>query len=99
MLSLYGLRLSPPSRARVEEYATLLPFGDQIGSKLVDVVSLVRGKAPVPSALLTQILKLKILASLPSRARFEEYASLLPSGDHLGNSLFAFVSLVTGMAP
>src|ERR1700731_3555969 len=55
--------------------------------KRMDLARLVSGIAPEPSAFISQILviPLLVLASLPSMARFEVNAMLLPSGDHSGS--------------
>jgi len=78
-----------PSKARAERNAILLLSGDHTPTKLSAplAVSLVRGVTPVPSAFITQMFRVPfvLVASLPSNARAESKAILLPSGDHAGN--------------
>lgn len=80
------LALLLPSKARNEEKASLVPSGDHFGRKLSapDAVILVNGRAPEPSALITHmfLVPFGMVASLPSKARVEAKANLLPSGDH-----------------
>ncbi len=54
-------------------------------------MSLVKGVAPEPSAFTTQMLEAKLVltASLPSRARSDVNMTLLPSGDHMGETELA----------
>src|SRR6266478_41709 len=101
-VALGPLRASLPSKARLDENAILLPFGDhaiKIGFVPM-TVSLVTGVAPEPSAFITQMfgLSLALRALLPSKARPELNAILLPSGDQAGAKLLA-MSLVSGVAP
>ena len=67
------------------------------------VVSLVRGVAPEPSAFITQRLAMPLVSSvsLPSSARVERKAILVPSGDQTGPTLDTLVamSFVTGVGP
>src|SRR5262249_19568131 len=94
---------SLPSRARVATNASFVPSGDQAGMVLATppAVSLVRAVAPEPSALMTQTLAAGFAESLPSKARADPNAILVPSGDQTGNALFALlaVSRVSGVAP
>src|SRR5215472_7149594 len=83
-----------PSRARADAKAILLPSGDQTGLASNDAmlaVSLVSGVGLVPSAFITQTFWVAwvLRASLPSRARFDANAILLPSGDQAGPLLSA----------
>src|SRR5260370_40996969 len=103
LVMLFGLSL--PSKARVYSKAILLPSGDHSGKTLLAflLISLVSGAAPDPSAFIIQIFEVEALfaASLPSRARDESKAILLPSGDHTASELSApkAVSLVSGVTP
>src|SRR5262249_50832794 len=79
-----------------ETKAILLPSGDQTGFKpfprqLTQAVSLVSGVRPESSAFITQMFwaPLALTASLPSRARFDTKAILLPSSDQTGLKLSA----------
>src|SRR5215468_4998779 len=83
----------------------LLPSGDQTGkSTLVPLaVSPVRCLAPEPSEFTTHTLRVPLVlsASVPSRARPDAEAILLPSADQTGLKLLAKVevSLVNAAAP
>jgi len=100
---LLALAASLPSKARTDEKKIIVPDGDHTGPALLATVSLVSGVAPDPSAFITQTFKVELVlaALLPSRARCELKAILLPSGDYSGKSLLAAlaVTLVSGVAP
>src|SRR5262245_48888807 len=98
---------SLPSSALREANAILLPSGDQACPSLLAplAVSFVNGVTPEPSGFITQMFKVPfvLLASVPSRARFDLNAILLPSGDQTGDtpvkkSTFTAESLVKGPA-
>src|SRR5262249_43742990 len=86
------------------EFLSSRPHHGTFGLRLSapNAVIFVNGVASLPSAFITQMLKVSLVlrASLPSRARREAKTILLPSGDQIGSKLSAFgaVSLVNGMA-
>src|SRR6185437_39398 len=96
---------SLPSSALDESNVILLPSGDQKAEDTFApaAVSLVRGVGFEPSAFITQRLctPFVFMASVPSRARDEIKATLLPSGENskVSRSTPAAVSLVSGAAP
>src|SRR6516162_6949617 len=83
----------------------LLPSGDQSGKSLLVplAVSPVRWVAPVPSELITHTFRVPLVLSafVPSRARPDEKAILLPSADQTGLKTLANVevSLVNAAVP
>ena len=103
--------VSLPSRARAEVNAILVPSfsqGNAIWSGLPPppttapgpiAVRLVRCVGDEPSAFMTQMfVVLFVLAvSVPSRARVETKAILLPSGEMEGSALSVVVKLVNGV--
>src|SRR5260370_634541 len=97
---------SVPSNARAESNTILLPSGSQIPGTIFrgwTAVSLVSEVAPEPSAFITQMfgLSLALRALLPSKARPELNAILVPSVDRTGPKLSALlaVSFVSGVVP
>jgi hypothetical protein len=98
---LLAMAASVPLSAREDMYAIFVPSGDHAGDTLAAklAVRVVTGVAPLPSALTIQILAIGARVLLPSRARVESNAILVPSGDHAGWVLLAdwVVSLVSGI--
>lgn len=89
-----------PSSARVETNAIFLPSGDHAGSELEPAVRMVRGCAALPSEFIDQTFLAEITSLVPLSAREEVNASLVPFGDHTGETLEAVlaVRVVKGLA-
>jgi hypothetical protein len=91
---------SLPSSLPSETSNSLVPSGDQLSTMVETDVRLVRGAAPVPSALIVHSLE-GPHASVPSRARSAEKAIFIPSGNQRGRRATPMehpVSLVRGAA-